>query len=376
MNIEFDKEPGEKPAGGDRSSSRLLLLVLLLLVAVFGYLFYFTDLIKPRREAQAPEPVQTAQVKQPIPPRPEGESSAPLPIAQSQPSGATPPAAAVKQEPAKAVQEQKAPDKAQSVLPAPAKPAVSAAKKEPPEPVEPAKVPAAEKDRPKAAEPAKTAVEASRKPVPAKAGDSRKSAAAGPEKAVKPAAVPAKSKTAAAKGAAAKAPAGTAAAAAAKGKPDTAAAGEYTLWIGEYVVPAAMEKDKAKVRDAGLTPVVKEGGRKKEPMIRLFFGEFADQATARNELQRLRDATVDGFVLNEGGKYRVYAGSYFVEERAVKEQQRLEALGFRMTLRKASVTVPTLLLTAGKYGSRDEALKDAARLKKKGLAPAVVANGK
>lgn len=376
MNIEFDKEPGGKPAAGDRSNSRLLLLVLLLLVAVFGYLFYFTDLIKPRREAQAPEPVQTAQVKQPIPPRPEGESSAPLPPTQSQPSGATPPAVAVKQEPAKADQQQKTPDKAQAVPPSPAKPAVSAAKKEQPKPVEPAKVPVAAKDRLKAAEPAKAAADASQKPVPARVGESRKAAAVAPEKAAKPTAVPEKSKTAAGKGTAAKAPAGTTAATAAKGKPVPAAAGEYTLRIGEYVVPAAMEKDKAKVRAAGLTPVVKEGARKKEPMIRLFFGEFADQVTARNELQRLQDATVDGFVLNEEGKYRVYAGSYFVEERAVKELQRLEALGFRMTLRKVSVTVPTLLLTAGNYSSRDEALKDAARLKKKGLVPAVVANVK
>lgn len=376
MNIEFDQEPGEKSSKGGGSSTRLLLLVLLLLVAVFGYLFYFTDLIKPRQEVQAPQPVKTAQVKQPIPPRPEAETSAPIPVEQSQPSGATPSAGADKQEPAKAVPEQKAPDKAQAVSPPPAKPAVPAAKKEQPKPVEPAKVPVTANERPRAAEPAKTAVDASQKTAPARAGDSRKAAVAGSDKAAKPAAVQAKSKTVAGKGTAAKAPAGTTAAAAAKDKPAPAAAGEYTLRIGEYVVPAAMEKDKAKVRAAGLTPVVTEGGRKKESMVRLFFGEFADQVTARNELQRLRDATVDGFVLNEGGKHQVYAGSYFVEERALKEQQRLEALGFRMTLRKASVTVPTLLLTAGKYGSRDEALKDAARLKKKGLAPAVVANGK
>lgn len=359
MNIEFDQEPGGKPGGGNGSNSRLLLLVLLLLVAVFGYLFYFTDLIKPRQEAQAPEPVQTAQVKQPIPPRPEGESTVPLPAEQPQSLGPTPPAAEGKQEPAKTVQEQKTSDKTQAVTPSPVKPAVADAKKEQPKPVEPAKVPAVAKDRPKPAGPAKAVVAASQKPAPAKAGDNRKAAAVLPEKTTKTAANPVKTKTDAAKGTAAKPP-----------------SGEYTLRIGEYVVPAAMEKDKAKVRNAGLTPVVKEGAKKKEPMVRLFFGEFADQVTARNELQRLRDATVDGFVLNEGGKYRVYAGSYFVEERAVKEQQRLEALGFRMTLRKASVTVPTLLLTAGKYGSRDEALKDAARLKKKGLAPAVVTNGK
>ncbi|MRR34373.1 SPOR domain-containing protein, partial [bacterium] len=79
MNIEFDQEPGEKSSKGGGSNNRLLLLVLLLLVAVFGYLFYFTDLIKPRQEAQAPEPVQTGQVKQPIPPRPDGQPSGAAP---------------------------------------------------------------------------------------------------------------------------------------------------------------------------------------------------------------------------------------------------------------------------------------------------------
>jgi len=376
MNIEFDQEPGEKPSTGDRSNTRLLLLVLLLLVAVFGYLFYFTDLIQPHREAQAPEPVQTAQVRQPIPPRPQGESSTPHPAEQTQSSGTTPPAAAGKQEPAKAVQEQKTPDKTQAVTPSPVKPAVADAKKEQQKPVEPAKVPVAAKDQPKPAEPAKGTVAARQKPVPATAGDSRKAAADLPDKRSKPVATPAEVKAVAVKGTAAKRSKGATPATATKDRPAPATAGEYTLRIGEYVVPAAMEKDKAKVREAGLTPVVREGGKKKEPMIRLLFGEFADPVTARNELLRLHDATVDGFILNEEGKYRVYAGSYFVEERAVKEQQRLEALGFRITLRKASVTVPTLLLTAGKYGSRDEALKDAARLKKKGLVPAVVANVK
>lgn len=362
MNIEFDQEPGEKSSKGGGSNSRLLLLVLLLLVAVFGYLFYFTDLIKPRQEAQSPEPVQTGQIKQPIPPRPDGLPSGAAPAEQPKPAEATPPAAG-QPEPAMVAQEQKAPEKG---------------KAEPQMPVKPA-APAEKKVQPKPAEPAKAVVDAKQKDLQSKTDDKQKTAASatGAKEAKKPAAASAKPKTAAAKTATKKAASATAVKAQTTGKASSAAeTGEYTLRIGEYVVPSAMEKDKAKVRDAGLTPVVKEGGRKKEPMVRLLFGEFGDQETARKELQKLRAATVEGFVLNEGGKYRVYAGSYFVKERALKEQERLEALGYRLSLSKASVTVPTLLLTAGKYGSREEAIKDVSRLKKKGLSPSVVANVK
>jgi len=367
MNIEFDQEPGEKTSKGGGSNSRLLLLVLLLLVAVFGYLFYFTDLIKPRQEAQAPAPVQPSQVKQPIPPKPADLPHAGTSAESPKTTVAAPPAT-VQTEPPKVVQEQKAPEKAK---PEPSKPeAAKAAKPE---------VPAAKKEQPKAAESAKVQVDAKQKAAspPATTKEVKKSVptqekpktAKGEE--VKKAA----SKKDVAGGAVAKARSTVKASAA----PKPAAmkrAGEYTLRIGEYVVPTAMEKDKVKVREAGLTPVVKQGVKKKEPMIRLFFGEFADQETARKELQRLHDATVEGFVLKEGGAYQVYAGSYFAKDLAIKEQERLAGLGFRLTFRKANVPVPTVLLTAGKYGSREEALKDAARLKKKGLASTVIANKK
>lgn len=370
MNIEFDQEPGDTSSKGGGGNTRLLLLVLLLLVAVFGYLFYFTDLIKPRQEVQAPAPVQPSQVKQPIPPRPAEQPAGAAPVEPAKPVAVTPPATG-QPEPAKVAQEQKAPEKAKAEPPAPVKSAAPPAKKEQSKAAEPAKAPVAKKEQPKPAEQAKAPVEAKQKALQAKTDDKQKTAASSKE--AKQAA-PVKPKTAAAKKVAKKAATGVKASSVKASA--AAAAGEYTLRIGEYVVPSAMEKDNAKVREAGLTPVVKEGSKKKEPMIRLLFGEFADQETARKELQKLRDATVEGFILNEGGKYRVYAGSYFVKARAMQEQQRLEALGYKLTLRKANVSVPVLLLTAGKYGSRAEALKDVSRLKKKGLSAAVIANVK
>jgi len=366
MNIEFDQEPGEKTSKGGGGNSRLLLLVLLLLVAVFGYLFYFTDLIKPRQEAQAPAPVQPSQVKQPIPPK---LPICPTPVLLPKPRRPL-------YAPPTTVQMNRRGwfrSKRRLKRPNPSRRSPEAAKAAKPE------VPAAKKEQPKAAESAKVQVDAKQKAAspPATTKEVKKSVptqekpktAKGEE--VKKAA----SKKDVAGGAVAKARSTVKASAAPK-PAVMKRAGEYTLRIGEYVVPTAMEKDKVKVREAGLTPVVKQGVKKKEPMIRLFFGEFADQETARKELQRLHDATVEGFVLKEGGAYQVYAGSYFAKDLAIKEQERLAGLGFRLTLRKANVPVPTVLLTAGKYGSREEAFKDAARLKKKGLASTVIANKK
>lgn len=394
MNIEFDQEPAGREPENKGGNTRVLLLVLLLLVAVFGYLYYFTGFIKPREEAKAPAPVQPAQVKQPIPPRPEAQPAG----EGAKDAAKIEPAAAPKTEPAKPeagkAEAQKEPvpkaapsnDAAKKPEPAPAKaakpaPAPQAVAKA--APAKPAPAPAADKAKAEAAKKAEpTAKPTANKGAKPEAAVAAK-AAAGASGKKKPA--PAEPVAAAAKAGDTKGAVATArkekpkAAAVAKSTATVskvAATGPYTLRIGEYVVPSAMDKDKDRVRNAGLTPVVREGSKKKEPMVRLLLTEAADQEGARRELARLKDATVEGFILNEGGTYRVYAGSYFVAERARREQARLASLGIKVTLRKASVSVPTLVLTTGTYETKDEALKVAAALKKAGLRPILVGAGK
>lgn len=353
MNDDVEFEPNANEPKREGGNTRLLLLVLLLLVAVFGYLYYFTGLIKPREEAKAPEAVQPAQVKQPIPPRPVEKPAETSAAAKPEEK---------KGEAAKPLADKGKPETSKSA---------------PAEPPQPAK---AEGGQPKK-EGAKPVVVAKAAPP----GEQKKNGTASPEKGKGAAAEPSKKeakndaappekKKTVAKEKTGKTKIASAAAAkkhAVAKKPESKGTGEYTLRIGEYVVADAMERDKEKVQDSGFTPLVKEGPKKKEPMVRLFLGEFDDQESAKRELARLHDATVEGFVLNEGGKYRVYAGSYFLHERAVKEQKRLTALGIKPSLRKASVSVPTLLLTAGKFSNREDAVKAAAKLKLKGLRAAV-----
>lgn len=383
MKVDFEQEPGEKGPKGGGNNTRLLLLVLVLLVAVFGYLYYFTGLIKSREEAKAPEPVQTSQVKQPIPPRPEEKPAAAPPEAakpeppkpeapvakKEEPKVAAVPTAA-KPEEKKAEAAKPAPEKAKAEPAKVAKKEAVPEKKAAPSPAEKTKGPAKPGEKKVAQAPAAD------KGKPAPREKEAKKAAPAPEK---PKAVVKKESAAPEKPKAAKpAPVKMAAVTEKTAGKKTAAAGVggYTLRVGEYVVATAMDKDREKIQEAGLTPVVRQGAKKKEPMVRLFLGEFADRESANRELAKLRDDTVDGFVLNEGGKYRVYAGSYFVHERAAREQERLAARGIRSTLRKTAVSVPTLLLTTGKFESRDEALKEAAKLRKKGLAPVVIENAR
>ncbi|WP_298440005.1 SPOR domain-containing protein [Geobacter sp.] len=377
MKDDFEIEPGlnEPKRGG--GNARLLLLILLLLVAVFGYLYYFTGLIKPREEAKAPEPVQTAQVKQPIPPRPEEKPAGTQAPAQPAAGTATkeaPPVSPAAAKPGEKKGEPAKPsaDKGKAVAPKPAKnePAAKPArteaasqKKEGAKPVVVAKVlPKGETKTGGASSAGSGTPTASAKDIKKEGATSAKKKTASKEKGVKVAR------------AAVKKSAGPSAASAMKS--EGRERGEFTLRIGEYVVADAMERDKEKVQDSGLTPVVKQGAKKKEPMVRLYLAEFDNRESAGRELANLKDATVDGFILKEGGKYVVYAGSYFLHDRAVKEQQRLAALGIKPSLRKTSVSVPTLVLTAGKFTKREDAVKTAAKLKQKGLRSVVVESRK
>lgn len=371
MNREFDQEPDDSTASKGGSNTRVLLLVLLLLVAVFGYLYYFTGLIRPRAEVPQPQPAATTQVKQPIPPRPGAEPAPAAAEAGKQAeTAAGKKTAESKPAPVKAEQAPAMPAKSQQAKTAPVKPeALRPAKSEAPKSGtgKPEAPKAGKIEAPKAAKPESSAKQVTPKPA----------VAVKHQPAVKPEAKATKEAPAAkAKLAKEKTAKATSAKVEAVKKPSQSRKpeehGEYTLKIGDYVVPSAMDKVKGKLHAAGLSPVVKQGPKVKEPMIRLYFGEYADQESARKELAKLHDATAEAFMLNEGGTYRVYAGSYFLHERALKERDRLAGQGVKVTLKNASVPVPTLLLTAGSFSTRTEALKAVGKLKKQGLAASVI----
>lgn len=151
--------------------------------------------------------------------------------------------------------------------------------------------------------------------------------------------------------------------------------GNFTLLIGVYVLEKSMATEKAKLKSAGLSPVIRKGPKRIESMNRLFVSEFDSHSDAAEELQKLKKWTDDAFILPGKGKYTVYAGSYFLKARAESEQNRLIKHGFNPVVQKADVPVSTMKLTAGSFSTRKAAVEEAAHLRKLGIKASVLRPG-
>lgn len=337
------------------SSQKLLLCVLAILLAVFGYLYFFTGLIKQHGGESPVSPPQAQQIKQPMPPRPDEQAAkeqavaaketvppvAPAPAEKSAPAASK---AAPKQVPAPAAKPAAAP-----VKPAEAKPKVAASAPTPQPAAKPVK---AEKQAVPAKPPAKAAAE---KVSPQ------------PKKVAKATVAKPTEKQVAAKEA--------------KKAPEKAQAvkesqpGLYRLESGEVLSARKADQVVAELKKAGFTSVEKKLSHEDRTMQRLFVAEYDDVQAARDEQQKL-SKTADGvFVLPVNGKYQVYAGSYELEKRAASERDRLAAKGLQVSVRKASVKVPVYRVTA-KAKVKSKADEMAARLKKAGVGASVQSAGK
>lgn len=353
MDFKFSNDAKEPAPGvpAEKGRQNMLLVVLLVLVAAFAYLYFFTGLIKPQ-EAQKPAEAPTPQVvKKPLPPR-DGQADKNV-AATSPDKNATTPVT-----PGKV---------ASSGAPA-------AAKEEPPKPTAPkaesTKPTASAKD---AAPPVKKAAApevTGKKPAPAakqqpniavkKSVQTRENT----KKPTETAKSPAKAQTGAATVAAKKTPPAAAKKEAVKPAP-AGAGGPWTVVVGNYVLEDSMAKDLARIKGAGLEGVVKDVGRKKTAMNRLRAGDYQTRAEAMAELDKLKQYTSDAFMLEQGGTFSVYAGSYLAAARAVAEKERLASAGLKLTVQHTEVSIPSKSLTAGTFNDKkaaDAALKKLKRL--------------
>jgi cell division protein FtsN len=343
MDIKFSKDTGDSPkqaAGGDKGRQNVLLIVLLILVGGFGYVYFFTGMIKPQEEQKPVEAPAPQVVKKALPPREGTPSPAAAPGAKQAP------ASAAKPEPAKAAQAVPAPAPVATVVPKP-------------------------KEEPKKPEPAKPVVKQAavekpaQKPVAAKvvekqqAQPEKKQPAVAQKKAAS--AVPAEKNTVAAKKPSAKPEKKGA------GESGEAMGGRWTVVVGNYLLEDALAADLVRVRKAGFDAAVQQGGRRKSPMNRLLLAEYNDRTTARAELDKLKRYTSDAFIIEQGGKYAVYAGSYLLDARAKSEKERLVAVGFTLSLKRVEVAIPSKLLTAGTFNDKKSADGVVKKLKEAGL---------
>jgi hypothetical protein len=376
MSKDFFKEVGF--AGGTRGSIRqVILIVLLLLTAVLGYLYFFTGLIKPREQITADSPTSVAPVKQPLPPRPEQgvmeqQSSAKLEAEQpglaTAEKTATPPespetkaavapaakpaaAPAPKQAVAPAAKPAAAPAPKQAVAPAPKQAVAPAAKQA----AKPAQSPAQVKSAKGAKAEEKTAVKVQAKAPQASPAKAQKGSKAKPgavaagkvdNKAMPPVAVTGK-----------------------------AAKGKYSLLAGEFASDRETENARRKLAKQGITDVSVKKIKKVETMHRLFLADFDSHEAAATEMLKLRPQSDSAFILNENGRYALYAGSYLHERGAAAEQKRLAGKGFKLTQKSVKVSLSVSEVTAGSFPTSEDARKEAARLKKKGVVVRVIKSG-
>jgi cell division protein FtsN len=312
------------------------LLALLLIFAVGGYVYYFTDLVGHGEESVS-ETSQGSLVKKPMPQRPVAvdtvqEEKSATQIQQDaafsgQNTGAKPALPVNPSSEQKSFSNPQTATKPSTAVSKPTKTAMADAKTH----VQSQVRPSSDKGKPATEE--KKQVERQEQPIPEKP----------PVQVTKSASKPSN--------------------------------GTYTLQIGVYVTINAMGAQKAKLKAAGLSPVVTKGPSKMEPMNRLFIGEYENYAEAAVQMQRLRKAALGAFILPERGKHILYAGSYFVKKSAERECSRLVEAGFKPELRTANLPVSTMRLTAGNFQSRKSAEKEAERLKKLGIKASVVQQG-
>jgi cell division septation protein DedD len=335
MDFKFSKnadtsKPEEKP--GEKKSQNALLVLLLILVGGFTYLYFFTALIKPQEAAKSVEvPAATPQVvKIALPPR---EVDAEKAVGKTPKKGD-----AAKSTPTPATIETPV-----------AKPSVAPAKMAAP-PVATAPTP-----------PLATAKEVTQKGAAAKPPEKKPVPIAGAE--TKP------EKAAAQKNGEKKQVTGS------PSKNDApepvkvkhAVSSAWSLVVGNYVLEEALSADMGRVRKAGFQPVVKPSIRKKSAMNRLFVSEFSERTAAQSALEKLQRHTSDAFVMEQGGKFALYAGSYLQSDAASSEKERLKDVGFSVTVKRADIAIPSQNLTIGPFKSKKAADSALGKLKNAGI---------
>jgi hypothetical protein len=353
MDFKFSKDSDDQQLEAvpkQQKSQGALAVLLVILIGGFSYLYFFTDLIRPQGGSQPPPAAAPQVVKIPLPPRADDASvpAAPATKKVDLPVAATP---------------QAAPKPVQTAAAVPPAPAVPAAKPAPKVVAPPVK-PVDKKVLPAAAPAAKPEQAASAAPVDHAAAGAAKKAA------VPPAPLPAP-----AKGVAAVKPAPVAALkhSAADHEPDTTAEeGRWSVLVGNYVLEETLSADMGRVRKAGFIPVVKSAARKKTHMNRLLFSEFSDRAAARAAFEKLKSHTSDAFILEKGGTYAVYAGSYMLAERVSSEKERLQAEGFPVTLQHSEVSIPAQSLTIGPFHGKKAASAAVKALKGAGIKASLI----
>jgi len=145
-------------------------------------------------------------------------------------------------------------------------------------------------------------------------------------------------------------------------KPSVVAPGaSYTLKIGEFVA-SELPAVKKKLAQAGLVPVVTEGGKLEREVVRLLIGNYPNLSAANAALEPFKSLSSPFIIKHAAGSYDAYASSFFHRPDAETEQQRLKRAGAQTTLKQVTVSLPGYLVTAGSFAALADAEQAVAKL--------------
>lgn len=308
MDLKFGKNKNDREESAEQTQEKGkqtgMLVLLLILLGGFGYIYFFTSLIRPQESPPLPPSPPAQVVKQPLPARDAAPVSAPNSTdlkAVSIPAAS--PSAVPVEKPVKKTADATKVSAAPAVKPVPAKPET-------------------------------------KKIVPAKVEQQQVAAVKSQEKPVE---------------------------LVKKQAPASKMTGPWTVVVGIYVVEETLAEDMAKVKKTGLTPVMTSGPKRPIVMHRLFYGEYTSKEQAQHAVETLQRTAGSGFFMQKGERFEVYAGSYAVLSGAKLEQQRLAASGIKVTVRKTQVPLASRKLTAGTFTNRKVAADVLKKLKSAGI---------
>ncbi|ORJ57561.1 SPOR domain-containing protein [Geothermobacter hydrogeniphilus] len=149
------------------------------------------------------------------------------------------------------------------------------------------------------------------------------------------------------------------------------AVARYRVQVGAFLLKSNLHAAEKKVRQLGFTPVLSEA-RKKSSMTRLKYGSFSPEE-GRRKLAELKKIDADAFVLHEGDRLGVYAGSYLDLDKARHYADLLWEKGIHVDEVPVEVDVPLHRLSLGGFTDRESARAAAEKAKKAGLEARVIA---
>jgi len=307
-SCQTEREQGKGETG---ASQNLLLGILAVLIALLGYLYFFTDMIKQRENQQQAPPVIEQKIKQPIPPRPSASTAkddkpAAVPAATVKPEA---PLAPVKTSNPSAPDSAAVPPK-----PAPEKKSVS-----------------------KAAAPVASKTESKQQVPQVKPQDKPADVVINSVKNTDP-------------------------------KPKNAKAVSETRYsiVATGILPAKADLALAEMRKYKFENITKKHLSEVKSMKRLFVSVFEDSQTAHAELEKVKKVSPGSFLVTDSGKLTLFAGSYANDKRAESEVRRLSTQGLNVSIKQAKLTLPVVTISGIAF-SKANADECAKRLGKLGI---------